>query len=199
MGLRVLEACGRCGHVVPDDVALMTAGNDEGLCELAMPRMTSVDLNGERMGMLGAGMLDQMMRTRKGAAGMVRVEPRGVVLRGSTDVVASGDAAVDKAVRFIREKGGNGIGVPEGVEHVGGGRLVMQRRMKRLLGRTIHEEIEQARVGRVKEMLLRPEMTIKQIARVAGFSSVQYMTRVFHEAVGETPGKWEGGIMGAEC
>jgi AraC-like DNA-binding protein len=42
----------------------------------------------------------------------------------------------------------------------------------------------------VKELLLKPDMTIKQVARETGFSSVQYMTRVFRTAVGETPARY---------
>jgi AraC-like DNA-binding protein len=47
-------------------------------------------------------------------------------------------------------------------------------------------------LNRVKELLLAPEMTIKQAAHEAGFSTVQYMTRVFRAAVGETPARYRG-------
>jgi LacI family transcriptional regulator len=64
--------------------------------------------------------------------------------------------------------------------------------MKRAVGRTIHEEIERTRLNLVKDLLLSPDITIKQAAHEAGFSSVQYMTRVFRGAVGETPARYRG-------
>jgi len=44
-------------------------------------------------------------------------------------------------------------------------RASLQQRLKRVIGRTIHEEIERVRLARVKELLLSPDMTIKQVAR----------------------------------
>jgi AraC-like DNA-binding protein len=70
-------------------------------------------------------------------------------------------------------------------------RASLQQRMKKITGRTIHREIEHVRLSRVKEFLSR-DMTIKQAARAAGFSSVQYMTRVFRLAVGQTPASYRG-------
>jgi LacI family transcriptional regulator len=77
--------------------------------------------------------------------------------------------------------------------HVGMSRAALQQRMRRVVGRTIHKEIERIRLARVKELLLSPDMTIKQVARATGFSSVQYMTRVFRASVGETPARYRAG------
>ena len=71
--------------------------------------------------------------------------------------------------------------------HTGMSRATLQQRMKQVVGRTNHGEIERVRLARVQELLLTPGLTIKQVSREAGFSSVQYMTRVFRKAVGETP------------
>ena len=62
--------------------------------------------------------------------------------------------------------------------------------MKRVLGRTIHQEIQRVQLDRVKELLVASPMPIKQIAREGGFSCVQYLTRVFRSATGETPARY---------
>jgi LacI family transcriptional regulator, galactose operon repressor len=189
-GLQVLDACRRCDASVPDEVAVIGVDNDEHLCDLSIPPLTSVDVNAERIGYEAASLLDQMMQGRKAAPAAQKLAPRAIVTRLSTDVIASDDAEVNRAIRFIRERGGRGLRVADVLVYVGMSHASLQQRMKKVVGRTIHEEIERTRLDRVKNLLLAPEMTIKQVAHEAGFSSVQYMTRVFRASVGETPARY---------
>jgi LacI family transcriptional regulator len=189
-GLQVLDACRRCGAIVPDEVAVIGADNDEHLCDLSIPPLTSVDVNAEQIGYTAAALLDQMMQGVESPHIAQRLAPRGVFTRLSTDTVASDDDEVNRALRFIRENSCEGLRVVDVLAHMGMSRASLQQRLKRIIGRTIHEEIERVRLARVKELLLSPEMTIKQVARATGFSSVQYMTRVFRAALSETPARY---------
>jgi LacI family transcriptional regulator len=189
-GLQVLDACRRCGAAVPDEVAVIGADNDEHLCDLSIPPLTSVDVNAENIGYTAAALLDQMMQGAKPPELAQRLIPRGIFTRLSTDTVASDDDEVNRALRFIRENSCDGLRVVDVLAHMGMSRASLQQRLKRIIGRTIHEEIERVRLARVKQLLLSPEMTIKQVARATGFSSVQYMTRVFRAALGETPARY---------
>jgi len=189
-GLQVLDACRRAAASVPDEVAVIGVDNDEHICELSIPPLTSVDVNAEEIGHQAAALLDQMMRGRKSYPKSQQLPPRAVVTRLSTDVIASDDADVNRAIRFIHERAGRGMNVADVLTHMGMSHATLQQRMKRAVGRTIHEEIERTRLNRVKELLLLPDKTIKQVAHETGFSSVQYMTRVFRATVGETPARY---------
>jgi LacI family transcriptional regulator len=189
-GLQVLDACRRCGARVPEDVAVIGADNDEYLCELSIPPMSSVDVNAEQIGYTAAELLDRLMSGRKAPASPTLLAPRGVVTRRSTDVLASEDPVVNRVAAFIREQRGRGLQVPDVVAHVKMSRASLEPRMKRVLGRTIHQEIQRVQLDRVKELLVGSPLPIKQIAREGGFSCVQYMTRVFRSATGETPARY---------
>jgi len=192
-GLFLLDACRRAGLRVPDEVAVIGVDNDEHLCDLAVPPLTSVDVNGERLGYDAAALLDKLMAgdpVAMAAGDPPRISPRGVVVRRSTDVIASDDPEVNRVVGFIRANGGRPLSVVDVLAHTHMSRAALQQRMKRILGHTIHEEIERVRLARVKELLVRSDLTIKQVTVETGFSSVQYMTRVFHAAVGETPARF---------
>lgn len=191
-GLHLLDACRRCGASVPDEVAVVGVDNDEQLCELAIPPLTSVDVNGEQVGYEAARQLEAMMSGAAQPPLLTTIDPRGIVTRRSTDVVASEDAEVNRAVAFIRANAGAGqrINVSHVLAHLGMSRASLQARMKQVLGRTIHDEIERVRLSRVKDLLLNSDMSIKQVTSATGFSSVQYMTRVFHRSAGETPAKF---------
>ncbi|HRK31619.1 MAG TPA: DNA-binding transcriptional regulator [Tepidisphaeraceae bacterium] len=191
-GLQVLDACRRCSLAVPDEVAVVGVDNDEPLCELAIPPLSSIDPNTESIGYEAAQLLDRMMAGGKSPKDVkpIKVKPRGVVTRRSSDVVASEDEEVARAARFIRDNACQGLQVIDVLAHVGMSRASLQQRMKQILGRTIHQEIQRVRLHKVKDRLLAPGLTIKQVARESGFASVQYMTRVFHAITGETPAQY---------
>jgi LacI family transcriptional regulator len=189
-GLQVLDACRRAGASVPEQVAVIGVDDDEHLCDLSIPPMTSVDVNAEQIGYAAAELLDRMMSGRKPASRKTLLAPRGVVTRRSTDVLASEDPVVNQAAAFIRQHGGRGLQVPDVTAHVRMSRASLEPRMKRVLGRTIHQEIQRVQLDRVKELLVGSPMPIKQIAREGGFSCVQYLTRVFRANTGETPARY---------
>jgi LacI family transcriptional regulator len=186
-GLQVLDACRRAGLHVPDEVAVIGVDNDELLCDLAVPPLTSIDVNGEQIGYQAAATLDKMMAGEENIPASAKLGPRGVVTRRSTDVIASEDPEVNRAISFIRENAARPLSVIDVLAHLNMSRAALQTRMKHVLGHTIHQEIERVRLARAKELLATSDMTIKQVTHLTGFSSVQYMTRVFRAVVGETP------------
>ena len=164
-GLQVLDACRRCGVSVPDEVAVIGVDDDEHLCDLAIPPLSSVNIDAEKIGQTAAAMLDQMMQGRKVPVTHSKMPPRGVVSRLSTDTVASDDEEVNRAIRYIREQACNGLRVTGVLAYMGISRASLRRSMKKITGRTIHREIEHVRLTRMKELLLSRDMTIKQAAQ----------------------------------
>jgi LacI family transcriptional regulator len=187
-GLQVLDACRRCGVEVPDQVAVLGVDNDEPLCDLAIPPLSSVDVNAEGIGFAAAEALDQMMAGGKAEGpALTEILPRGVVTRRSTDVVASEDDDINRAMQYIRQEACHGLRVVDVLNHTAMSRTTLHQRMKAVIGMSVHQEIQRVRLNRAKELLSMSPMRIKQVARESGFASVQYMTRVFRAACGETP------------
>jgi LacI family transcriptional regulator len=189
-GVEVLTACRQAGVRIPDEVAVLGVDNDEALCDLSLPPMTSIDVNAEQIGYESAALLDRMMSGEPGPADAVSVPPRGVVARPSTNTLFSGDAEVDRAVAFIRENAARRLLVSDITNHVSVSRALLEPRFKRGVGRTIHQEIQRVRLNRAKALLVGSALPIKQVAAAAGFASVPYLTRVFHRATGETPAEY---------
>jgi LacI family transcriptional regulator len=189
-GLHVLDACRRCDAIVPDDVAVIGVDNDQAICDLAIPPLTSVDVNAEAIGYEAAALLDRMMAGESAPRTPIILPPRGVVTRRSSDIVASDDEEASRALSYIRDHACRGLQVVDVLSHMVMSRASLQQRMKHAVGRTIHQEIQRVRLGRVKDLLSMSDLTIKQVAREGGFASVQYMTRVFRAMTGETPARY---------
>lgn len=102
-GQQVLEACRRLGVLVPDEVAIVGVHNDELLCDLCDPPLSSVIPNAHRAGYEAAALLQRMIEGEKISQQVIFLEPVGIATRQSTDVVALADPKISQAVRFIRE------------------------------------------------------------------------------------------------
>ena len=189
-GVELLSACQRAGIRVPDEVAVIGVDNDESLCELSIPPMTSIDVNAEQVGYEAAVMLDGLMSGQVASPTPIHVRPRGVVPRRSTETLVSDDPDVDRAVAFIRENAFHKIRVSDVLGRVSLSRATFEPQFKRVTGRTIHQEIQRVRLNRAKMLLATSKLPIKQVAREAGFGGVPYLTRVFRKATGETPAQF---------
>lgn len=99
----VLSARSEHGVAVPYDVAVMGVDNDEVLCNMCDPPLTSIALNNLRIGYDAAALLERMIRGETPPVEKLLVAPLRVVSRASTDLVAVADADVAAAVHFIRE------------------------------------------------------------------------------------------------
>lgn len=133
-GQRVLDACRGAGLAIPDEVAVLGVDNDELLCELASPPLSSVMPNTLRTGYEAAALLDRMMRGEAVRPVAHLIPPVGLVARQPTDVLALEDRAVAQAVRFIREHACEGINVGDVLQGVTLSRRVLEQRFRRLLG-----------------------------------------------------------------
>jgi LacI family transcriptional regulator len=185
-GLNLLDACRRAGAIVPEQVAVISVDNDEYLCNLSMPPMSSIDIAAQAIGYEAASILDGMMDGGPLPYGTRLIPPGGIIIRQSTEVLATEDPAVIQAVKLIRARACQRIRVADVTQHVAMSRVALEQRLKAVLGRTIHQEIRRVQVESVKELLADRALSLKQIARRCGFKYPQYMATVFRQVTGQT-------------
>ena len=187
LGRHVLEAC-RVGSVaVPDEAAIIGVDDDELLCELSEPALSSVAPDTYRTGYEAAELLDRLMSGERSEPRAHLVPPLGVVVRKSSDMLAVDDESVSAAVRFIREHACSGIGVGDVLDDVPVSRRVLEARFKKLVGRSPHEEIERVRLARVQELLRQTDLTLEDVAEKTGFQHAEYLSALFKKRMGIPP------------
>ena len=189
-GQQVLNACRAIGIEVPDEVAVVGVDNDELLCELSDPPLSSVEPNTERIGFEAAALLDRMMNGEKVSDKKHFVDPKHVVTRLSTDVIAMEDREIAGAVRYIRQHACDGINVEDVLENVALSRSALDRRFAAALGRSPKAEIVRIQINRVKQLLMETDFTLAAIAKMAGFRHAEYMSNVFKQKIAVTPGEF---------
>jgi LacI family transcriptional regulator len=189
-GQQVLDACRQLGVPVPDEVAVIGVDNDELLCELSHPPLSSVVPNTHRTGYAAAALLDEMMSGRPAEGLTHLIAPLGVATRQSTDVLAIEDRNVGLAVRFIREHACDGINVRDVLKAVPQARRQLEGRFKALLARSPHEEIVRVQLNRVQQLLADTDLPLSEVAERAGFAHVEYLSVVFKKKIGMPPSQY---------
>ncbi len=185
-GHEVLLASAAAGLRVPDEMAVIGVDNDELLCGLSDPSLSSVALNLEQAGYEAAAALDDMMAGREPRRHIIAVEPTHVVARRSTEVIAADDPVVAAALRFIKDHAGRLIDVPHVVREAGISRRTLERRFAETRGRSVLAEITLCRLERAKRLLLETDMPIYRVAESSGFNSIKTFIRSFQGAEGES-------------
>jgi LacI family transcriptional regulator len=97
---QVLMVCDENHLAVPEEVAVVGVDNDEVICGLSRPPLSSVEHNPEEVGYQAAALLDRMMQGDAPLNRKIVIEPRGIVARQSTDIVAVPDADVAAAMHY---------------------------------------------------------------------------------------------------
>jgi LacI family transcriptional regulator len=187
---QLLDACREEGIAVPEEVAVIGVDNDELVCDLCEPRLSSVILDPFRTGYTAAQLLDRLMAGGARDANAHLIPPLGVETRQSSDTFAVEDKLVAAALQFIRQHARDGITVDEVARAVKVSRRVLDSRFMTLLGRTPHAEIVRVRIDRVKQLLIETDLPLTLVADRAGFNYVEYMSVAFKRAAGVSPGEY---------
>jgi LacI family transcriptional regulator len=189
-GRQVLEACRRGGIEVPDEVAVLGVDNDELLCGLASPPLSSIIPDAVGAGRLAASLLKSRMRGERLERKEWLLAPLGIVTRQSTDVLAIDDDLVVAAVRVIRDHACRGIKVADVAASLKTSRRVLEHRFVQRIGHTPHEEIARVQFRRVEQLLRETDLPLATIASRCGFQHPEYMTVAFSRRYGLPPSRW---------
>lgn len=189
-GYQLLKACYQAGISVPDQISVIGVNNDELLCELSFPSLTSVSTNTQRIGHKSAEILDQLMSGKKVRESKFQIEPLGIEPRRSTDQAAGADPFVSLAFRFIQRHACDGINVEDILKVVPMSRTSLDAAFRQFIGRSPHHEISRVRIERARQLLSEGKFLVAEVASRCGYSSVEYFSAAFKREVGVSPSEF---------
>ncbi len=117
-------------------------------------------------------------------------EPKGIVIRQSTESLAVDDPIVSAAAKFINENACRGIGVAEVLAICDSSRSTLHRRFQETIGRSVHDEIVRVRLAEAQRLLATSDVSLATVAERAGFRHQEYMGAVFKAMLGITPARY---------
>jgi len=186
----VINACKIRGVALPDDVSIIGVGNHLPVCERECITLSSVVLDGERIGREAAALLDAIMSGRSPARPPAPIAPSGIVSRQSTDVLGADDPDLRRALAYISRSLHKPFGAAEISSALSIGRNRLDRLFATELGRSVGREILRQRLARARELLSTSAKGLDEIAAETGFCNTSYMIKRFRSATGLTPLEW---------
>lgn len=183
-GQQVIEACQVAGLHIPEEIAVIGVDNDEILCDLTNPLLSSVALSTERAGYEAAQLLDGLMQGRPANERNITVHPLHIVTRQSSDVLAIEDENTVQAIRFIRSHAREPIQVSDIVEATSTSRRILERKFRKTLGRSILSEVKRVRVEQICSLLGDTNLSISEIADSLHFIGIKHLARYFRRETG---------------
>ncbi|MEM9110782.1 MAG: substrate-binding domain-containing protein [Planctomycetota bacterium] len=190
MALYAVQLCNELNLRVPDEVGLAVAYNSLDICLNTQPTLTSIEANDEKIGYEAMRLLDGLIQGRDAPEEPVRVQPKTLRIRGSSQVFVSEDAVVSKAMRFIAEHARTPLSVEEVATAANVSKRTLSRRFDAHVGKSVLTEINRIRTQTIKQELVDTEQPISDVAAACGFTSTSHFNVFFRKATGTTPGEY---------
>ena len=188
IAFEVFQAATRIGKRVPEEVAILGVNDDEFLCKITNPSLSSIRLPFERMGFDAAKLISKMIKHGGLLAPKGTVyQPIGLIARDSIKAVVVKDEVVRGALLFIQENYMNLINVEDILNELGVSRSLLERRFREEMGVTPLVELRRYRIEKARALLSDTNESIHDMGRRCGFASAIRFTTVFKEQVGMTP------------
>jgi len=193
-GQILVNSCSLAKLKVPHEVAVLGIDNDELICNICYPNLSSIARNHEKTASTICSMLSDMMNGIEHKGQVIITEALEIIERSSTDTVATADRDVSEAVAFISRN----LHLPIDVNAVAAaGNLsvkALNRKFKLTTHNTIYEEIQLRKLSRFKQLLL-ANKSVKEIAFELAFQDVSHVSRWFTNLEGSTPTAWKKSVI----
>lgn len=193
----ITEACHQAegaGFRIPDDIAVLGVDNDETICRLSAPNLSSLNQNIEQGGYDVARLIDRILHDPKAEREDIMVYPTHIVTRQSTDIYANNDPHIAEVLKYIHENISQKIAVDELVTLVPLSRRLLESRFKKSMGTSIYDYIIQVRIEKMTQ-LLSEGMSVSEAASELGFSDIKNISRTFKQLKGQTPSEYRQQVI----
>ena len=184
---QILKLCEEENIRIPQDISILGVGNDEILCDLASPPLSSIAIDLVSAGYEAVGSLVEMISGRSKRPRDIIMKPQWVTSRLSTDFLAVNDKMVVNALQFIRQNYLRPIGVDDVVRYIDTSRRTLEVRFFKATARSIAAEIQYHRLLRAKRLLTQTDDPVTSIAEPSGFCNFRSLLHAFHVIEGCTP------------
>jgi len=175
------------GLRVPEDLRIVGADNDDLVCQMCDPLLTSVDCCFELVGATATRQLLDWIKTGERPPARTLIAPSGLLVRQSSDHVTTADDLVNKAMAMIRSEAASGLTVKKLVQRLGLSRRALELRFHRELKTTPAAEMQRVQIEAACRMLVDTDVPLSRVVEASGFSSQRQLRSVFHRALGASP------------
>lgn len=191
MSQLTIEATKNAGIKVPEEVAVLGVDNDELICDLSTPPLSSIDHNPQLAGYMSAKALHHQIDGKNFSFEDIVAPPVRIITRQSSDITAINNPEIVKAFHFIRQTAPKkNITINDVVLNTIISRRSLEILFSKHFNKTIHDIINETRINRICDLLLNSNFSISEIAYSMGFNGLDNFSAYFKNYNGLSPSEF---------
>ena len=185
--LQITEVCKMYNIDIPGDIAVLGVDNDNLLCNISDPALSSIELDVENGGYEVGKLLHQFIEKKITAPADVIIKPVRIVSRGSTERFAVSDKYIGQVLAYIDENYCNPLSVDDLIRIIPYSRRVLEKKFKSETGMSVYQYIQQQRIEKFAALLITTDLPLAEAAADAGFPDYKNVSRIFVKMKEMTP------------
>lgn len=186
-GHHIIEVCGQCGIKVPEEVAVLGVDNDDIICTMSEPSLSSLQQDVEKGGYEAAKLMDALIKNPGVKFKDIVVRPTNIITRQSTDIYATDDKYISRVLKHIHQHSEQRLAVADLVRLVPLSRRLLESRFREVTGSSIYAYMLNLRLEKFADKLIENDEPITEIAFKMGFTDYKNISRQFKNRMGCTP------------
>ena len=190
--LAASEYCRLARIKVPQEVAILGVDNDELICNIADPPLSSIVLDAEKGGYEVGRMLHEQEQESTGERPIfvISIKPGIIVQRGSTQQHNVEDKEVAKMLEYIDQNFTKEITTAEIFSKAFLCRRAAEIRFKKTTGTTVYKYLVDRRLDHLCSLLETTDLSLSECAARSGIFDINYLFHVFKKVKGCSPAAW---------
>lgn len=177
--LEVSTICKINNILIPQDISLLGVDNDELICTLSDPPISSIVLDMEKGGYEVGRLIDQLIKKDRTEPSNVVIRPIRFELRQSTERYNISHEYIAKVVYFIEENFTSEISIDALTRLVPLSRRSLEIKFKEEMDTSIYQFILQCRIEYFANLLITTDLPLLDLALQSGFNDCKNISRIF--------------------
>jgi LacI family transcriptional regulator len=187
LGRMVCEAAMEERLQLPDEIAVVGANNDELVCGLSYPPLSSITIPWHRIGALAGKWAQNLIEGKAAPKKALLVPPGPVVVRQSTTLTAVEDPELRRALQYLREHHREEITIQTTCDDLRISRRGIERKFATHLRSSPRETLSRMRTETARRLLMETDLPMGLIAERSGFGDPERFSVVFRKQCGMSP------------
>ena len=188
--LFLTETCKISGIRVPEDVAILGVDDDDLLCHISDPTLSSIQMDVENGGYMTCKLLHEQLKSGSRKPFNVNITPLRIHERKSTSVWNITDSQVLRLIEVIENDYSRDLKMDELLQTVSLSRRSIEMRFKKVMGVTIYQYLLKVRVEHLAYLLVTTDRPYIDIVYDVGFRDYNNVSRIFRKFKGCSPQEW---------
>ena len=185
--LFISETCKMMNIPIPEDIALLGVDNDELMCNISDPPISSIELEVEKGGYsIGRLVHRQIKKEHEGTFNIV-INPIRIELRQSTEKHNIKDPYILEVVKYIETHYSSDLTIESLLANIPLSRRNFEVKFKNALNTSIYQYILNCRCNHLADLLLTTDRPLADLAIEVGFKDYNNISRVFKKYKGCPP------------